>query len=393
MVPAGTSHNLDVTWPLRLVCDTARSAAISVYLWDGVALTFRPMKSHFFRRLIPLLALISSLAIPNAWARSEVSVAAEEMVVAASKFSAALNAEQKAKATFELKSDERLNWHFIPKARKGLPMKEMSPTQRELALALLKSGLSQKGYVAATTIMTLESILRELEKANPKMVRDPELYYVSLFGTPSLSQNWGWRVEGHHFSANFTVAKGGEIAATPNFMGTNPAEVRDGERKGLRVLADVEDLGRKLVKSLDAEQRAATIFTNTAPADIYTAAARKVTPLTAVGVAAAKLNAEQTAVLKQLIEEYVGRVRPDLAAKDLAKIQAAGFEKILFAWAGGIEAGQGHYYRVQGPTFLLEYDNTQNGNNHVHAVWRDFNGDFGEDLLKKHYEQEAHPKN
>ena len=350
------------------------------------------MKLRFIRHFSLLLALGFGLAAPGAFARTEVGVAADEMVAAANKFLGALDAAQKTKATFELKNDERLNWHFIPKARKGLPLKEMTPAQRELALVLLKSGLSQRGYVAATTIMSLEEILRELEKTNPRMVRDTELYYVSIFGTPDVNQNWGWRVEGHHFSSNFTVAKGGAISATPNFMGTNPAEVRTGERKGLRVLAAVEDLARQLVKSLNAEQSAATIITNTAPADIYTAAARKVTPLAAVGLPASKLNPEQTALLKKLIEEYVGRVRTEVAAKDLAKIQAAGFDKILFAWAGGIEAGQGHYYRVQGPTFLLEYDNTQNGNNHVHAVWRDFLGDFGEDLLKAHYEQEAHPK-
>lgn len=350
------------------------------------------MKTRFVRSALSLSLLSLGLAMPAAFARPDASVAAEEMAAAAAKFAGSLNPEQKAKATFDLKNDERLNWHFIPKARKGLPLKEMSPAQRELALALLRSGLSQRGYVAATTIMSLESILRELEKANPRMVRDPELYYVSLFGTPAAGQVWGWRFEGHHFSANFTVGKAGEIAATPNFMGTNPAEVRAGEKKGLRALAGVEDLARQLVKSLTTEQRAVTVFTNTAPADIYTAAARKVAPLAAVGLAAGKMTPEQSALLKKLIEEYVGQVRAEVADKDLAKIQAAGFDKILFAWAGGTEAGQGHYYRVQGPTFLLEYDNTQNGNNHIHAVWRDYNGDFGEDLLQKHYEQHPHPK-
>ena len=225
------------------------------------------------------------------------------MTKVANAWLATLDETQRTKAVMAYDIPARRDWHFIPKARKGLPIKEMSRPQRELALALLKSGLSQKGYVAATTIMSLEEILRELEKANPRMVRDPELYYVSIFGTPGVGANWGWRIEGHHFSSNFTLGKGGEIASTPNFMGTNPAEVKAGPRAGLRVLAGVEDLGRQLVKSLSAEQRVATIFTNTAPNDIYTAAEKKVKPLAANGIAAEKLSAEQAATLQKLIEE------------------------------------------------------------------------------------------
>ena len=317
-------------------------------------------------------------------------VAADEMAAAAKKFLAALDPAQKAKAAFDWKNDERLNWHFIPKERKGLTIKEMSAEQRKLAHALLASGLSQRGYTTATNIMSLEPVLFELEGANRKFPRDQELYHFFIFGQPDAKGTWGWRVEGHHLSANFTIIKGEFFAGTPSFFGTNPAELRQGPRQGLRVLAGSEDLGRQLINALDAGQRQTAIIDKTAYKDVLTEAKRRVQPLEATGLAAAKLNDTQRATLRKLIEEYVQRLRPDLAALDLKKIEQAGFDKILFAWAGGVEKGEGHYYRVQGPTFLLEYDNTQNNNNHVHAVWRDFESDFGEDLLRKHYAETPH---
>jgi hypothetical protein len=173
-------------------------------------------------------------------------------------------------------------------------------------------------------------------------------------------------------------------------MGSNPGEVRQGARQGLRVLAVEEDLGRKLVQSLTAEQKKVAIFTNVAPPDIISGASRKASPLTPEGISMRRLKKEQSDVLRQLIEEYVFRCRPELAQVDMEKIRKAGTDKIYFAWGGSTEPGQGHYYRVQGPTFLLEYDNTQNNANHVHAVWRDFNGDFGEDILRQHYDQVPH---
>jgi hypothetical protein len=174
-------------------------------------------------------------------------------------------------------------------------------------------------------------------------------------------------------------------------MGTNPAEVKTGPRKGLRVLADEEDLGRQFVKSLNEEQKKAAIFSETAPKEIITEAKKHVDPLESSGVSGSKLSAKQKAALLKLIQNYVNRYRADVAADDLKKIQKAGIENVQFAWAGGLERGEGHYYRVQGPTFLLEYDNTQNNNNHIHAVWRDFKDDFGEDLLRQHYRDTPHP--
>jgi hypothetical protein len=221
--------------------------------------------------------------------------------------------------------------------------------------------------------------------------RNPILYFVSIYGTPDAKGTWAWRFEGHHLSLSFTVVDGKEVAAVPSFMGTNPAEVREGAKKGLRVLGVEEDLGRELVKSLSAEQRTTAIFDKVAPKDIMTGADRAAKRLTPPGIAYSQLNGAQKEQLKKVVAEYANRVRPDVAKSDLAKIDKAGWDTVAFAWAGGLERGDGHYYRVQGSTFLLEYDNTQNNANHVHAVWRDFTNDFGEDLLKKHYEQ-AHKK-
>jgi hypothetical protein len=207
---------------------------------------------------------------------------AEEMAGAAETFLATLSPEQRAKAAFEFKDDERVNWHFIPKPRKGLPMKEMSPEQKHLAQALLSTGLSARGAVKAATIMSLEQVLRDLEKNKGQFSRDPELYYVSVFGKPGQTL-WGWRVEGHHLSVNFTVTDGKEIAGTPSFLGTNPAEVREGPRRGLRVLAAEEDLGRALVKMLNDEQRRTAIITNVAYKDILTMNQRNVSPLENTG--------------------------------------------------------------------------------------------------------------
>lgn len=313
----------------------------------------------------------------------------DEMAEAAQAFLAALPEEKRAKAVFEFKDDERLNWHFIPKTRKGLPLKEMEPAQQALAHALLSSGMSHKGYFKASAIMSMEQILREMEGERGGH-RDSAMYFVSIFGKPESHGNWAWRFEGHHLALNFTIA-GHEVSVTPSFMGTNPGEVREGPRKGLRVLGAEEDLARELVKSLTSDQQKVAIFTDKAPADIITGADRKARVLEPKGIAKAKLNAEQQRLLDSVIKEYLYRARPEVADKEWKEVQDVGADQIFFAWGGSTEPKQGHYYRVQGPTFLLEYDNTQNNANHVHAVWRDLKNDFGEDILRKHYD-ESHSK-
>ena len=340
------------------------------------------------RRLLPrpilvgLLAVVVGCLVGTNLARAHGPSA--EMLEAANAFLADLDEAKRDKATFEFKDQERANWHFIPRERKGLPLKEMTASQRPLAFALLQSALSNRGFMKSLHIMTLEQILHVME--NEAAHRDPAAYYFSIFGTPSSREAWGWRVEGHHLSLNFTVV-GHAIVSTPSFFGTNPADVKEGPRKGLRVLGVEEDLGRKLVKSLTSEQREVAIVTADAPRDIINGPGRDAQPLEPVGLPATAMNEDQLSVLHKLVEEYIFRLRPELAKHDLAEIEKAGFSNLHFAWAGGLERGERHYYRVQGPTFILEYDNTQNRANHVHCVWRDYKNDFGVDLLRKHYEE------
>jgi hypothetical protein len=327
-------------------------------------------------------------AIPpaNADTAAGVSKASAEMAQAAKKFLDSLSPEQRATAGFEFADNERFNWHFIPKPRKGLTLKDMSEDQRKTAKALLSAGLSQQGSTRVLTIMSLEQILHEIEQGKgPK--RDEVMYYWTVFGKPGDGKPWGWRVEGHHLSVNFTIAGDTAVAAGPAFLGTNPAEVRDGPRKGLRVLAEEEDMARALVKSLSDEQAKKAVIAQSAPKDILTEAKRQAVLAKFEGIPYGELTDPQKAALTDLLALYANRLRPELARHDLKRIAQAGLDKVYFAWAGGIEKGQGHYYRIHGPTFLVEYDNVQNNANHVHSVWRDLENDFGGDLLKKHYDE------
>jgi hypothetical protein len=306
----------------------------------------------------------------------------------ATRFLAALDADQLRKATFPFDTDERLNWHFIPKERKGLPLREMKSYQKHLASALLAAGLSQTGYVKAVTIMSLEDVLRIMEGDNGER-RDPEKYYFSVFGTPSDTGTWGYRVEGHHLSQNYTVVNG-QVIDGPSFFGANPAEVRQGPRKGLRTLAREDDLGIELIHALDEQRQKLAIVEPTAYKDILTGASRKAALQgQPSGLVASKMSNRQLDALMTLIEEYARNVPAELAQGRIAQMNRSG-RNVYFAWSGGINPGDPHYYRVQTPYFLIELDNTQDSANHIHSVWRDFNGDFGEDLLHQHYQTSHH---
>jgi len=295
-----------------------------------------------------------------------------------------LSDDQKLKAVFDFNSEERLNWHFIPKERKGLPLKAMTHEQRPLAMALLSSAVSQQGFIKATSIMSLEEILKIQEKNTPPGRRDPENYLFSIFGTPSESGTWGLRVEGHHLSLNFTITAN-KVASSPMFYGTNPHLVKSGPRAGTRVLAAEEDLGRELLLSLTPEQRKIAVVSEEALKDIITMADRKAALKGAPnGLAASKLNAKQKQLLMSVLEEYANNAPEQAAHARMAQVKAA-VNSMYFAWTGSAEKGKGHYYRISAPSFLVEYDNTQNDANHVHSVWRDYNGDFGYDLLGNHY--------
>jgi hypothetical protein len=306
------------------------------------------------------------------------------MTETANRFLAALSSEQRAKATFQFSDEERMDWHFIPKDRKGLTLREMSPYQRHLASALLAAGLSQTGYVKAVTIMSLEDVLKALENDSGER-RNPEKYHFTVFGTPSNTGTWGWRVEGHHLSQNYTVANGHAVDG-PSFFGSNPAEVRQGPRKGLRTLAGEDDLGFEVIHALNEPQQKIAIVDPKAYSDILTAASRKAALQgQPSGLPAAKMNARQFDALRALVELYASNLPDDLAERRVDQINKAG-RNVYFAWAGGIKPGDPHYYRVQTHSFLIELDDTQDNANHIHSVWRDFNGDFGGDLLKAHYE-------
>jgi Protein of unknown function (DUF3500) len=325
------------------------------------------------------------------------------MADAATRLLGSLTADQRQQAAFAFDADERMHWHFIPTEmfpRKGLLIRSMTAPQRTLAHDLMKAGLSQRGYLTASSIMDLETVLKALEVAEraaatqpPRaapLERDPEKYFFSIFGTPSAKETWGWRVEGHHVSLHFTVVNGTLVASSPSFFGSNPAEVREGPKKGLRILGAEEDAARALLQSLDPAQRAKAVIDATAPGDMVTMANVNINPLSPSGLEAGAMTAAQRDLLMKLLDVYIGKMAADIADDRLARVRKAGVEKIAFAWAGDAERGKKHYYRVQGPTFLVEYDNTQNDGNHIHSVWRDFNGDFGRDLLREHLRSVAH---
>lgn len=305
---------------------------------------------------------------------------------------AALNPEQRLRCVFPLEDEERFFWHYLPtddipevykRHRRGITLKELSAHQKHLASALLSAGLSRQGYVKAVTIMSLEEVLRILEK-DVKGRRDPEKYHFSFFGSPSEDGTWAYRIEGHHISLHFTVVRG-QAVGNPTMLGSNPAEVRSGPLTGLRVLGAEEERGRSLLHSLDPAQRRIAIVGADAYPDILTGnsrtAALRGQPS---GLPAERMTPAQRDLLRALMGEYADNLAGELAGQRRARIGEADLN-LHFAWAGTGERGGPHYYRVQAPGFLIEYDNTQNEANHAHSVWRDFEGDFGLDLLGQHY--------
>jgi hypothetical protein len=312
---------------------------------------------------------------------------APKMTRLADDFVSSLSDAQRAQTIVPYDDPARLDWHFIPKpTRKGLQIKEMNDRQREKAHALLKGCLSEAGYEKAVTIFQLESILAELEKSRDGgPIRDSERYYFTVFSSPSADKRWGLSVEGHHLSLNFVVEKDRVLSTTPAMFGANPAVVQSdygvGPKKGTRVLAKEEELAFKLVKLLSSEQFTLCRIAEKAPSEVRDAGKPQPPDSAAEGIPAGQLNAEQLDVLKSLIKAYVANMPADLGDQRWAEIEQAGFDTIHFAWAGATEPGVGHYYRLQGKTFLVEFVNTQpdsagNPANHIHAVWRDVRGDF-----------------
>jgi hypothetical protein len=321
------------------------------------------------------------------WTYYKAAAAATVMTDAASAFVASLDNEQKQTVLLDYDSPRRVDWHFIPKEeRKGLQVRHMTDPQRKAAHDLLRSALSEVGYDKATKIMELEGLLNEFEMGKGRFLRDPTRYYFTIFGNPSAEDRWGLSVEGHHLSLNFVIENGRVVASTPQVFCSNPATVKNENKVniavGTRLLKDEEQIAFDLLNALSDEQRGKAIIDAKAPAEVRAAGEAQPPQDPPVGLPASALNADQKEQLRSLIEVYTSAMVDQVAHDRLAAIDAAGMDGVHFAWAGPTEPGIGHYYRIQGPTFLVEFVNTQpdaagNPANHIHTVWRDMRGDFG----------------
>lgn len=310
------------------------------------------------------------------------------MVKAAATFLASLDDAAKTKAVYSFESDERYNFHFFPKDdRRGISLNELSPAQRQAAMGLLKSTLSETGQKKALAVIQLEGILKEVEgrKAEDRY-RDSGKYYFTLFGTPGNANIWGWRLEGHHLSFTFSANKNELVSGTPAFLGANPAVVRSGPHAGKQILKEEADAAFNLVQSLSEGQLKKAVINTTAPNEIVTFIDRDIT-LKPAGIRYRDLTAAQQKQLLQLVGIYINRYTKLFRTAMLKEVETAGLENLYFAWAGATTPaiGQAHYYRIQGPTIIIEYDNSQNDANHVHSVLRDLKHDFGGDVLLQHY--------
>ncbi|MBA3528926.1 MAG: DUF3500 domain-containing protein [Propionibacteriaceae bacterium] len=305
-----------------------------------------------------------------------------------------LSADQRAAATTAFDVGEPREWTYLPGPRPGVCVADLSSEQRDLASALLLASYSPRGTADAERVIRVEAIRRGLvsnKGATSTLDRYGDLsYWLRILGDPSTDQPWAWRLSGHHLVAQVTVA-GGEVAATPQFFGAEPARVLTGPHAGFRALPQEEDLARQLVSGLTDDQRRLAIISDTAPADIKS----RHDPVATVrfpseGLARASMGAEHRQLLAGLIRQYLDRAAAPIANRAWADLVAAGVDEVRFSWAGGTAPGQGHYYAVTGPTFLLEYDNTQGNANHIHSVWRDLQRDWAGDLLARHYGMHPH---
>lgn len=322
-------------------------------------------------------------------APSGASKSAGKMAEAAAAFLATLTPEQRSRATFEFGSDERYDWHYVPRARNGLPRGDMDGGQLKAAAALVSSGLNENAAAKTEAIIQHETVLKGIERGRgvERFARDPGLYFFSVFGEPGGEEPWGWRVEGHHVSLNFTIVDGQVRSSTPAFLGANPAEVKHGPQKGLRILQQEEDLARDMLLSLEPHHRQRAVIYPVAPAELITRASRRVEIAEPAGLPAGLMSADQRERLMSLLKVYLQRTAPDVGRASLDRVEREGVTSIFFAWAGSESRNQKHYYRLHGPSLFIEYDNTQDDANHAHSVWRDVRDDFGFDALRAHYEQ------
>lgn len=299
-----------------------------------------------------------------------------------------LDPDQRSKAVFPFDFAERFAWDYRPGPRQGLVLGDMDDPQQTAAMAVVDATMSDRGAREVRDIIALEPILGELERQAGRggMRRNPDLYWFAVFGDPGGSSAWSWRLGGHHIAVHSTIADGRVVGTTPSFLGANPATVPSGEFAGRRAIDGEEDLARALLASLSPAQRQIAVVDPVAPPDIVSGNGRRADlRIIPTGIRHDQLEAAQQADLERLVRHYVGRSAPDVATAEWERVQAMGLAPVTFAWAGPDTPGRGHYYAIRGPSLLIEYDNTQNGANHIHSVWRDPTNDWGEDLLAEHY--------
>lgn len=334
-------------------------------------------------RLAKLLFLCLIIAVSTS------AYADDKFVSLAKNFLASLDAKTKEKMMFGYNDNERYNWNFVPTSRKGASMHDLNDQQKKNLEDLLVVFLSEQGYQKATGVMSLEAILREVEgRKEGDAYRDPKKYFVSFFGEPADRSLWGWRLEGHHLSLNFTYFNGVVEASTPSFMGANPAIVPSGARKGHQLLKDETELAFAFIKTLTPEQLKVAVFSSTALPEIVTGNDREAKVIEPRGIFYKDLKEDQQKAFIKLLNVFVKNYELGFSSKLWEKIQKAGVDNLSFAWAGATTPGNGTYYRIQGPTLQIEYDNTQTNANHVHTAVRDLTNDFAGDVLKQHHQKE-----
>ncbi len=345
-----------------------------------IELNFKRATAKFMRILVSILFL---LAVSPCFAQTD------DLSATANGLLKLMDEELKSQIQFKFDDAERFNWHYVPRGREGVSLHDLSQAQFDAALKLLKVSLSVQGYKKATDVMALENVLREVEdRPTDDAYRDPKKYYFTIFGSPSSDHPWGWRLEGHHLSLNFSAIDNKLESSTPSFMGSNPAVVPSGSRKGDRILKDEADLGFALLNSFSSAQLKTVVISEDAYPDILSENKRKAVLLNPAGISYRDMSDQQKKMLMALLDVYVKNYELGFSTTLMNKIKKAGIENLSFAWAGSLKPGRGHYYRIQGPMLLIEFDNTQNNANHIHSVVRDLTNDFADDILREHYAKE-----
>ncbi len=327
-----------------------------------------------------LICLLVFSSTECGFAQDQPDASASRMAAAATRMLSVLSPAEKEKASFTFDDPERLNWHFIPRDRRGVSLRELQGESHLVAKSLVSSGLSGEGFEKLLKVMSLEEVLYLLEggdEAKRRERRHPHKYFISIFGTPGATGRWGWRFEGHHISLNYVIEDGRFVSSTPEFLGANPGKIDAGPGRLLRVLGEREDLGREILRQCTPEQRAICLIASEPPREIRTPGKLQPQVGAPEGLPFAKMNSRQQETMRKLLRTYLVTAPPEVMRRRLRDIERSGMDGIHFAWWGGAELNQPHHYRIQGATFIIEYNNVQNDANHVHSIWRNVAGDFG----------------